>query len=134
MPLTSSASRTWSMSSGRWSRRADRLTDIERGGVARAGGLQGGGLAAGLDEQLAPEGDDEAGVLGQRDDLGGRHHPADRVLPAHERFDAGHLARPHVDDRLVAEGELAGVERPRQVGLELEPGQRDACISGSNTW
>ena len=50
--------------------------------------------------------------------------PRRRVLPAHERLHAGHVAPAQIHDRLVAERELAAVERPLQVALELEPGER----------
>ena len=46
------------------------------------------------------------------------------MLPAHERLHAGHVAPREVHDRLVAQRELARVERPLQVGLQLQAGQR----------
>ena len=60
--------------------------------------------------------------------------PRTRVLPAHERLHAGHVAGREVHDRLVAERELAAVQGALQVGLQLEAGERRACISGWKIW
>jgi hypothetical protein len=76
----------------------------------------------------APEAevDDRAGVLGQADELR-RTEPAPRgMLPAHERLDAGDAATVELDDRLVVDLELAGLDRRRQVGTELEAVDRAA--------
>ena len=51
----------------------------------------------------------------------GAEQPALRVLPAHERLEAGHGAGPHVGLGLVVQDELAGLERPVQLAHEPQP-------------
>ena len=62
-------------------------------------------------EHVAPERDDQAGVLGERDELGRGDAAAARVVPAHERLDRGRLAGREVDDRLVLDDQLALLDR-----------------------
>jgi hypothetical protein len=91
-------------------------------------------LPAGLAQHPAADRHDQAGLLGERDELERRHEPALGVVPAHERLDAGDPAVVELDDRLVVELELAVLERALQVGLELEPRERaSSCIAGSKT-
>ena len=54
----------------------------------------------------------------------GRHEPAGRVLPAHERFEGDDAVLGERHDRLVLHHELVVLQRAAQVGLELEPGDR----------
>ena len=54
-----------------------------------------------------------------------RSAPPLGVLPAHQRLDLADRRRvASVDDRLVVEPKLAALERPAQVGLQLQPLQR----------
>jgi hypothetical protein len=90
-------------------------------------GLPRGALPARALEHQPPERDDEPGLLGERDEVGRRHEPALRVVPAHERLDAHGAPRLELDDgledeaQLVAAGDRAG-ERVAQVALEREAG------------
>ena len=67
---------------------------------------------------------DQPGLLGERDELGGRG-----LAPAHERLDADHPARDEVDLRLIVHLELVVLERLAQAPLELDPAQ-DAGAGG----
>src|SRR3990172_2389860 len=63
-------------------------------------------LAAGPIEDPAADVEDQVRTLGHADEFARPDHPALRVDPADERFDAGHPTARHVDDRLVVEDEL----------------------------
>ncbi len=63
---------------------------------------------------------DQPGALRQRDELAGRHEPALRVRPAHQRLDAAQLAAPDRDLRLVVKDQLLRVERGAQSGHHPE--------------
>ena len=65
--------------------------------------------AAGLAQHPAAERDDQAALLGDRDELRGRQQPAGGVVPAHQRLEAGDPLRVQVDGRLVVQHQL----RPR---------------------
>ena len=58
---------------------------------------QVGDVAAGLAQHPATEGDDQAAVLGARDEDERRHVAADGVVPASERLDARRCGRPASD-------------------------------------
>jgi hypothetical protein len=82
---------------------------------ATSTGRLGSELAARLFEHPRAERHDEAGLLGQRDEVAGQDQPARRVLPAHQRLEAGDGAGVNVDDRLVVHLELASLQGPVQV-------------------
>ena len=63
----------------------------------------------------------EAALLDQRQEVAGAEQPALGVLPAHERLDAAHGARPQLGLRLVVQDELAGLERGAELADEREP-------------
>ena len=63
---------------------------------------------------------DEPGLLGERDEVLREQVAELRMLPAHQRLDAGHGAGAEGDDRLVVEHQLALLERAAQGALELE--------------
>ena len=63
---------------------------------------------------------DQAGVLGQRDELVRRQQPALRVLPAHQRLDAVDVAGREHGLRLVVDDELVLVERAPQLADERQ--------------
>ena len=56
---------------------------------------------AGPPQHLGAEFDNEAGVLGDRDEFGRRDEAAGRMQPARQRLDADHLVAAGVEDRLV---------------------------------
>ena len=62
-------------------------------------------------EDPAAERDDQAGLLGDRDELIGREHPAGRVLPADEGFEAGRLARYRARRSVGTAGRARGCRR-----------------------
>ena len=77
-------------------------------------------LGAGLAEHPQPDLDDDAGLLGQADELRRRQQPSVGVVPADEGLDREHLARRHLDLGLVVDDQLAVVERLAQLDLVLE--------------
>ena len=84
-------------------------------------GLPGGELLAGLAQHGVADGHDEAGLLGQADEVAGAHQAPLRVLPAHEGLGPdllglavlGGLQR---QGRLPDHDELVVVDRPAQRG------------------
>ena len=64
---------------------------------------------------------DEAAVLGDRDEHGRRNHALDRMVPPRERLEAGHDIAAQIDDRLVVQLELAALDRLAQIHLDLAP-------------
>ena len=78
---------------------------------------------------------DEAGRLGDRDELAGGDQAPLRVLPAHERLDGHDLVGPQRHLGLVVQDQLAAVGGAPQRVLHLGPPQRArACISSSKRW
>ena len=61
---------------------------------------------------------DQAGFLGQRNELGRRDRPAGRMLPADQRFEPGDLLAGGADDRLVMDRQLAALDRLAKIVLE----------------
>ena len=91
--------------------------DVDRDGQRRVGLLPERGLPAGLLEDEEPDVDDQAGLLGDRDELERCDQAALRVPPAHERLGRDRALRDEVDHRLVPDLELAAIEGPAQLGL-----------------
>ena len=83
--------------------------------------MQDDALAASLLEHPAADGDDQAGLLGERDEVERRDRPARRVHPAEQRLDAVVGTLVEANDRLVVDLELVQLEGALQLGLELEP-------------
>ena len=79
------------------------------------------GLAARLAHHPSAERHDEPRLFGERNERERREHSARGMVPAHERLDAGDLARVQEHDRLIAKNELLALDRVAQIGLELEP-------------
>ena len=77
-----------------------------------------GRLHAGGAQHPFAERQDQAGFLGQRDEVGRRDHAALGMIPAHQRLEAGDLAGLQVEDRLVVDLELAVGDGLAQVELE----------------
>ena len=80
-----------------------------------------GDLTAGLVEDMAAEGEDQPGLLGEAHELTGEDEPAVRMAPPHERFHADDAARLERHDRLVVDVELLRDHGALEVGLEREP-------------
>ena len=89
-----------------WSWRTERFTLIVSVAFVGQAELQAPELLAGLLEHPLPERDDQAGVLGERDEHVRRQHALHGVVPADERLDAGDAAGLERDDRLVEQTEL----------------------------
>ena len=86
----------------------------------RVGGEPHAELRAGPLEHELPEGDDEPGVLGDRDELGGGDGPALGVGPAGQRLEGHELARVEADDRLVGDRDLGPLDGPLQLPADGE--------------
>src|SRR5581483_7806690 len=114
--------RTWatvSGRSGRFSWRADRLTDTAEGDPGP--GVPDGGLAARLRQHPLAEGLDEPGLLGDGDELHRVDESPRRVGPPHQCLDADDLAVAQRALGLVVDHELALVQGAVQVALGLQP-------------
>ncbi len=84
-------------------------------------------------EHEATDPDDQAGLLGERDELAGGDRAAVGVLPADQRLDPDDVSVGERDDRLVVAPELARVERALEVRLEVETLDDGDVHPGSNT-
>ena len=85
----------------------DREVDAHRERrLGRQQGLHLARLAAGLAQDPAADRDDQARLLGERDEGVGADHAALGVMPAQQRLDAGDAAVAEAHDRLVVELEL----------------------------
>ena len=69
----------------------------------------------------AADRDDQAGLLGDRDELVGRDHPALGVAPAQQRFQPDDTLVGEVDQWLVVQLELPTLDRVAQVRLDRHP-------------
>ena len=78
-------------------------------------------LAARVAQHARAQRLDHPRLLGDGDELGGRHHAALRIAPAQQRLDAAGPPAAKVDLRLVDEEELVVHQPPAHVGLELQP-------------
>ncbi len=67
---------------------------------------------------------DQIGRFRERDEFGGTHVAVCRVLPAHERLDAGCPAGTQVHLRLVVEVDAAVLDRRSQLAQHAEPANR----------
>jgi len=107
-----------------------RAAQVDRHGQLEARGPPGGALGEREVEHGERERADEARLLGQGEEAGGREQPAGRVLPAHERLDADDAARAQLDLRLVVQDELLAVERAREVPEQREARRRVGVARG----
>ena len=78
-------------------------------------------LPAGGAENPEADREDEARLLGHRDEGRGRDQAPLRVIPAQQGLEPGDPTGREHDDRLVVDLELAALDRPPQVGLEPQP-------------
>ena len=92
----------------------------------------GRGLRAGGAQDPFAERHDQAGLLGDRDELAGGISAALRMLPAHQRLEAGEPAVAELELGLIVELELVRAQRKAQVALQRRgaPAAR-ASMAGS---
>ena len=88
--------------------------------------------AARLAQHPAADRHDQAGLLGQRDELAGRRPGRARVLPAHERLDAAGRAAREVDHAAGSEAQLVALERAAQRALESRARSRASARMASS--
>ena len=90
-------------------------------------------LVALLDRRLDhpdPQGPDQAGVLGQVDELVGRDQTQPGVGPADQRLGAGHASRLDLDLGLVVQHQLVAVDGMTQLADQRQPRRRVAVGVG----
>ena len=90
-------------------RNVDRDLDVVR---------PGRGLGAGGGQHPFADLVDQAGLFGDRDELGGRDHAAFRMPPAQQGLAAGDAVVPEADAGLVVDLERAVGDRLAQIGLQ----------------
>src|SRR5207244_1092672 len=78
------------------------------------------GLAAGLSENPAADRHDQTNLLGHGDEAVREDDASRRVAPADQGLDADNLTALQVEYRLVEEEKLALLQRPAEVGFELQ--------------
>ena len=105
-PVDCSARRTSSTIDSDCSCLTERLTLIVSAGSRGNRCCSCAALAARLAEHPPADRDDQAGLLGERDELRRRDEPARRVVPAQQRLDAVVGPPLEADDRLVVDLEL----------------------------
>src|SRR5690606_33721785 len=94
--------------------------DVDAARQPRAGPeVPVGERLGGAVQRAAAELDDEAGLLGGRDELARRYGLA-LELPAGERLEAGNAAGAELDQRLVGKLELPGFDGDAKLGLDRE--------------
>src|SRR4051812_8310659 len=118
--------------------RALHLGEELRAGELAARDVDGDAEVGGVREALAPGGDlggrllehplaercDEAGLLGQADELGRCDDAVAGAIPADERLDADQALVGDVEDRLVVDAELLALDGAAQVALGAQPDER----------
>src|SRR5215211_3104732 len=119
-PEASSAPATSSSRSGCWSWRTDRLTLRNGWGWSGNRRLQWRAAWAGGVQDPAADGHDQAGVLGQGDELARHDQAPVGMVPADQRLHPGQAAAGQLDHRLVADRELLADDGPAQGRLEVE--------------
>src|SRR4029077_11371576 len=76
---------------------------------------------AGLSEDPALEGPDQAGLVGQSDEVARRQQTSTWMIPAHQRLESEQDAVLEPNRRLVVQDELPPLDGTRQVGFKLHP-------------
>jgi hypothetical protein len=89
--------------------------------VSQAQILPGPKLPACLVEHPAAQLDDQPGVLGMGDEVHGVNRAPVGMVPAGQHLEAGEAAGSQRDDRLVEDVELVRLNRPFQIGVQLQP-------------
>ena len=75
-------------------------------------------VEAGAPQHPLAELDDEAGVLGDRNEIRRRDLAGGRMVPARQRLDADHDRAAGVDDRLIGGGEAVVADRVQQIAFQ----------------
>ena len=88
--------------------------DVHRHGQVRPGAA----VEAGAPQHPLAEIDDQAGMLGDRDELRRRDFADGRMVPARQRFDADDLFAAGIHDRLVGGGKPVVLDGVEQVAFE----------------
>ena len=83
--------------------------DVDRDPGVLPIGLKPGGGTAGLAQHPGAELDDQAALLGDRDEVVGRDQAPNRVVPPDQRLEAGDPVGAEVDRRLGVQDELLGL-------------------------
>ncbi len=66
------------------------------------------------------QGNDQAGIFGQRNEVGRINKPSFRMLPTNQCFKAGELSVIERYDRLIVNPQLFTIDCPAQVVLHLQ--------------
>ena len=85
------------------------------------GALPGAELLRGALQHEQAELDDQPGLLGDGDELGGRHAAELWMVPARQRLEAGDRAVFEPHDRLVEDGDFFALDGAAQVRLQGQP-------------
>ena len=72
-------------------------------------------LVAGFSQAPVANGEDQAGVLGQGNEVHGRQQAAFRVLPSNESFEPHDFQTAQLHHRLVVEDKLAAVDGAAEI-------------------
>src|SRR5207244_13611065 len=99
------------------------LDELDRREIDRDANMLGpfGRLEAGGPEHPLADREDQAGLLGERNEQSGRDNAAGRMVPADQRLEARKLLRRGADHGLILELQLAAGDRLAQVRLEGLP-------------
>ena len=87
-----------------------------------------GRLPARFADDPVPEGDDQAGVLGQVDELTRGQQPPGRVPPAHQGLHPDHGRGVQIDEGLIVELEFVAFEGPVQIVARPQPSDRPRVL------
>ena len=79
---------------------------------------------AGLAQHPLADRNDQAGFFRQRNEIDRRDHAAQRMVPAHQRFEGDDDVLGDVADRLVIDFEFFALKRGAQVDFQQPPGLR----------
>src|SRR5206468_5206583 len=95
--------------------------ELHRGDIDRDADMfgPGRGARARLAHHPRADRDDEAGVLGDRNEVGGRDQPQLRMTPAEQRLERADPILFEIEQRLVVKLEFAALQRKPQVALYL---------------
>src|SRR5205085_6593039 len=111
--------------------RVDEVTrrDIDRNVHRQPALAPGGALRNRFVEHPVGNGADVSGLLGEPDELVGRHDTACWMAPTYQRFYIVLVAASESDFRLVLEHELSVLERGAQVAHQRQPLTAVAIVS-----
>ena len=81
-------------------------------------------------EHAAPERPDQPRLLRQRNESNRRQHPVARMRPAHQRFDADHVATSAAKHRLIVKRQRILFDRPAQLEGQRQAAGIDVVFEG----